>query len=345
MPASLIWAAIALIGTAVIWKGSGLLETASERLADHYRLPEIVKGAVVVAVGSSFPELTTTVLSAALHGAFELGVAAIVGSALFNILAIPALSALAGGGLTSNRDLVYKESLFYMIAVAVLLLAFSFAVIYHPQGDSAALTGEMTRPLALIPLVLYFLYIFVQYQDAADDRADTKTPDISAAAEWGRMALALLLIVAGVEALVRAAIEFGTLFGTPDFIWGFTIVAAGTSLPDAFVSIRAAKQGQAVTSLSNVLGSNIFDLLVCIPAGVLIAGSAPIDFAVAAPLMGVLTLATIALFLTMRTDMRLGRREAGFLIAMYGVILIWFCCESFGVVDWVPGLPPAGSAP
>ena len=73
MPAILIWAAVAIVGTLIIWKGSGILERASQRLAEYYRLPEIVKGAVVVAVGSSFPELTTTVLSAALHGAFELG--------------------------------------------------------------------------------------------------------------------------------------------------------------------------------------------------------------------------------------------------------------------------------
>lgn len=343
MPAILIWAAVAIVGTLIIWKGSGILERASQRLAEYYRLPEIVKGAVVVAVGSSFPELTTTVLSAALHGAFELGVAAIVGSALFNILAIPALSGLAGGGLKSSRDLVYKESQFYMIAVAVLLLAFCFAVIYHPQGESGALQGEMTRPLALIPLLLYLLYIFVQYQDAVDARTEEVPHDIRPLVEWGLLGLSLLLIVVGVEALVRAAINFGEIFGTPDFIWGFTVVAAGTSLPDAFVSIRAARAGQAVTSLSNVLGSNIFDLLVCIPAGVLIAGSAPIDFAVAAPLMAVLTVATIALFLTMRTDMRLGRTESGFLMALYALILLWFCLESFGVIDWVPGLPPTNA--
>ncbi|WNO53269.1 sodium:calcium antiporter [Stakelama saccharophila] len=340
----LLWTAVAIVGALVIWTGSGLLERSSERLAEYYRLPEIVKGAVVVAVGSSFPELTTTVLSAALHGAFELGVAAIVGSALFNILVIPAMSRLFGGRLEANRDLVYKESQFYMIAVAVLLLAFSFAVIYHPRGGAGALQGEMTRPLALLPLLLYLLYIFVQYQDAVDDRAEEASQDIRPLAEWGRLALSLVLIVAGVEALVRAAINFGDIFATPGFVWGFTVVAAGTSVPDAFVSVRAARGGQAVTSLSNVLGSNIFDLLVCIPAGILIAGAAVIDFAVAAPLMAVLTVATIALFLTMRTNLALGRGEAVFLLALYGGIVAWICLESFGAVDFVPGLPPSGGA-
>jgi hypothetical protein len=76
--------------------------------------------------------------------------------------------------------------------------------------------------------------------------------------EWGRLAAAMLLILAGVEGLVRAAINFGDLLGTPSFLWGITVVAAGTSVPDASVSVRAAPKGEAVTSLANVLGCNAF---------------------------------------------------------------------------------------
>ncbi|MDZ7748543.1 MAG: hypothetical protein U5K43_06620 [Halofilum sp. (in: g-proteobacteria)] len=132
----LLWSVVAVIATAIIWKGSGLLESSSARLSAYYELPDIVQGAVVVAVGSSFPELSTTVISTLVHGEFELGVAAIVGSALFNILVIPALSGLSSREqLRSNRDLVYKEAQFYMIAVAVLTLTFSFAAIYNPVPD------------------------------------------------------------------------------------------------------------------------------------------------------------------------------------------------------------------
>jgi cation:H+ antiporter len=153
----LIWTVVAVIGTAVVWTGSGLLESASERLSLYYRLPEIVQGAIVMAIGSSFPELATVVVSTLVHGEFELGVAAIVGSALFNIMVIPALCGLvAKDQLMTNRDLVYKEAQFYMIAVAALLLTFSFAVIYNPvESDGGALQGELTRWLAILPLVLY----------------------------------------------------------------------------------------------------------------------------------------------------------------------------------------------
>ncbi|MDZ7714066.1 MAG: hypothetical protein U5L06_13645 [Rhodovibrio sp.] len=80
----------------MIWLGSGILEAASERLAAVLSAADIVQGAIVVAIGSSFPELSTTVISSLVHGEFELGVAAIVGSALFNILVIPGLAGLSG---------------------------------------------------------------------------------------------------------------------------------------------------------------------------------------------------------------------------------------------------------
>lgn len=342
MTSILLWSVVALLATAVVWWGSTMLERASERLAAHYRLPDIVQGAVVVAVGSSFPELSTTVISTLVHGEFELGVAAIVGSALFNILVIPAISGLVSQQqLTTNRDLVYKEAQFYMIAVAVLTLTFAFAAIYHPlPGDGGPIRGEMTRWLALMPLVLYGLYVFVQYQDTLDHRAEVDPRAIRPGREWARLALALVVIVAGVEGLVRAAIRFGELFGTPTFLWGITVVAAGTSIPDAFVSVRAARAGRGVTSLANVLGSNTFDLLVCIPAGVLIAGAAAVNFSVAAPMLAALTLATVLLFLMLRTRMVLSRAECVALLGLYAAFVVGIGVETFGVIDLVPSLPP-----
>lgn len=333
---------LALISSAIVWKGSELLETASERLAAFYRLPPIVQGAVVVAVGSSFPELSTTVISTWVHGEFELGVSAIVGSAIFNILVIPGLSGLASKApMKTDRDLVYKEAQFYMIAVAVLLLTFSFAAIYNPIDQvKGAIEGEMTRTLAMIPLALYGLYLFLQWQDTRDFKSEEDVSKVSPLKEWGRLGLSLMIILLGVEGLVRAALSLGDYFGTPSFLWGLTVVAAGTSIPDAFVSVRAARQGNSVTSLANVLGSNIFDLLVCIPAGVLIAGTAAINYSLAAPMMAALTAATLALFVMMRLGMALDRKESAILLLLYVIFVIWMSLETFDVIDLMPSIPP-----
>ena len=326
-----IYVVAVLVATAIVWVGSDKLESSSERLSTYYELPAIVQGAIVVAVGSSFPELSTTVLSTLIHGEFELGVAAIVGSAIFNIIVIPGIAGLAGEEqLESNRDLVYKEAQFYMISVSVLLLTFSFAVIYHPLPGEDIL-GEMTRLLALIPVSLYLLYLFVQYQDTMEYQPEPHGEEIRPLRQWGLLLLSLVIIVVGVEILVRAAVGLGKFFETPSFFWGITVVAAGTSIPDAFVSVQAAREGKAVTSIANVLGSNIFDLLVAIPAGVLIAGTAAINYSIAAPMMGVLTLATILLFLFMRTRMILSRFESWLLLAVYVGFVVWMGLESFGL--------------
>ena len=97
---------------------------------------------------------------------------------------------------------------------------------------------------------------------------------------------------------------------------------------------------EPVTSIANVLGRNVFDLLVAIPAGVLIAGAATINYSVAAPMMGVLTFATIFLFVVLRTRMELSRGESIMLLVLYAAFVIWLGCESFNLIDLVPGLPP-----
>lgn len=329
-----LFIAVIICGTAVVWWGSSWLESSSVRLAAHYRLPPVVQGGIIAAVGSSFPELSSTVLSTLVHGEFELGVGIIVGSAIFNILVIPGVSGLAGRGLRPDWKLVYRDAQFYITSVAVLLLTFSLAVIYRPIADGE-LTGELTRALALIPVALYGLYLFLQQQEAAEYRASAAPEKIHLQREWRRLAGSLLLILAGVEALLWAAIGLGDLFGTPSFLWGLTVLAAVTSVPDLFVSLRAARRNEGTVSLANVLGSNIFDLLIAVPLGVLIAGSATVSYAAAAPMMGALTLATIVLFAMLRTRMRLSRTESAGLLLLYGIFVSWIGLETAGVTSLV----------
>jgi len=338
----LAYATLAVLSTAVVWKGSEWLESASEKLSAYYELPPLVQGAVVLAVGSSFPELSTAVLSTLLHGEFELGVAAIVGSALFNVLMIPALASLwSTEQLVSTRDLVYKEIQFYIISIAALLLMFSFAVIYNPTGSpDGPILGELTRGLVLFPLGLYVFYVYLQYQDTMDFEPDTPPDSISVPTQAGLLLAGLLVILIGVEGLIRVAIGLGDAFNTPSFLWGITVVAAGTSVPDTFVSVRAARSGNAVTSVANVLGSNVFDLLVCIPAGVLAAGTVVVNYSVGAPMMGILTVATLIVFVVMRTHMALTTVEAWGLILVYVAFVFWMTVETVGAVDLLPNLPP-----
>ena len=327
---------VVLLTTGVIWVGSILLESSAERLSAHYALPAVVQGSVVVAVGSSFPELASVVITA-LSGVFDMGVGAVVGSAIFNLLVIPGLSGLwARGDLEANRTIVYKEAQFYMLAVSALVVTFALAVIYIPVPGET-LVGEITRPLAVIPLLLYGLYLFVQWQDVGDhDVAGAN--NVPVAREWVRLVVGLAAILLGVELLVGAVESLGAAYGVPEFLAGVTVVAAATSLPDTIVSVRSARGGASVTSLGNVLGSNTFDLLVAIPVGVLIVGRVSINFAAAVPMFGTLTAATVILFIFLRTDLRLTRAESWVLLIVYLLFVVWIVAETVGVTDLIVGI-------
>ncbi|WP_135663917.1 sodium:calcium antiporter [Halorhabdus rudnickae] len=329
--------AIIVLAAGAIWFGSGWLEEASDRLASHYGLPQVVQGAVIAAVGSSMPELATVVI-AGLAGSLAIGVGGIVGSAIFNVLVIPGFAGLlTDDPIESNRTLVYKEAQFYMLAVSALLITFALGVIYYPAGDG--LSGTITRPLALLPLALYGLYVFIQYQDTADHVPgdDESGNAVDPGRQWLRLAAGLAVILLAVHFLVEAVSSLGMIFGVPEFLLGVTIVAGATSLPDSLVSVRAARARRPVASLANVLGSNTFDLLVAIPIGILLVGEETIDFAMAVPMFGVLTTATIALFTVMRTDLTLSEREAVGLLGIYALFVGWVVLETLDVaVDLLP---------
>lgn len=323
-----------LFSTVAIWVGSSHFERAAERLAAVYGLPAVVQGSLVVAVGSSLPELASVVF-AGLAGVFDLGVGTIVGSAVFNVLVIPAAAALSRSEpLEASRAIVYKEAQFYMIAVSTIVVTFALSVIYNPIPGGPSLSGHLTRPLALIPLLLYVLYLFIQYQDVSDYDSPVPTDSVAVGREWGRFAGGLLFILVGVEVLVGDVETLSRTFQVSPFLAGVTVVAVATSLPDLLVSIHAAGEDRPETSLGNVLGSNTFDLLVAIPAGVLLVGTVPVDFAVAAPMLGVLTLATVLLFTALRTKLTLSKGESFALLVGYGVFVAWVVAESIG---W-PGL-------
>ncbi len=325
------------VATVAIWIGSGWLEESAEQLSVYYGVPPVIQGSVVVAMGSSFPEFATVVL-AGLAGVFDMGIGTIVGSAIFNILAIPALSGLVvDGDLESNRSLVYKEAQFYMIAVSGLVVTFALAVIYAPQpgGD---LLGEITPTMALVPLLLYGMYLFIQWQDMGDYEPTGDPINIALGREWGKLLASLLVIFITIDFLVTSVESLALTFGMPEFLAGVLIVSAATSLPDTIVSVRAAREARGLTSLGNVLGSNTFNLLVAIPIGVLLIGGAPVNFAVAAPMMGVLTVATMLLFALLRTDLQLTTAESIILMLAYLIFVGWIITETIGVTDLIVGI-------
>jgi cation:H+ antiporter len=123
-------------------------------------------------------------------------------------------------------------------------------------------------------------------------------------------------------------------------LWGLTVVAAATSIPDTLISVRASREGRSESSISNVLGSNVFDLLVAVPLGVLIAGAVTVNFTQTVPMMAFLMLATIVMLVFMRRDMEISRPEAVWMMVLYMAFGVWMASEAFGITSLLGATPP-----
>jgi cation:H+ antiporter len=322
---------IVVIATAIIWKACNYLEDACHELALCYGLPDSVKGSTVMAISSSFPELVTVVLATGIHGDFELGLAAIIGSAVFNILVIPGTSVLfRTGSLQAGQNVIYREAQFYLISILIVMLTLSFAVIYNPSTVDS-LKGTLTSSLMILPLAFYVLYIYIQYQEVRDHKPQEREQTSPAIKSWGKLIISMALVTIGVEMLIRMVIELGNMFTIPSYFWGATILAAATSIPDLFVSVKAAQRKLSTASLTNAFGSNIFDLLIVLPIGVIVAGAVGFNYPHIIPMMMFLLFATVVFLVLARSGSKLTNNNGKILLLLYVVFIVWMGIEYIGV--------------
>ncbi|MFT5572275.1 MAG: cation:H+ antiporter [Cryomorphaceae bacterium] len=324
------------IATAIVWKACDYLEDACHDLALRYGFPDSVKGSTVMAISSSFPELVTIVLATGIHGDFELGLATIIGSAVFNVLVIPGTSVFfRSGSLEAGRNVIYREAQFYLISVLIVMLTLSFAVIYYPSADKP-LNGTLTSYMMILPLLFYALYIYIQYQEVREHQPEETELSSTAFSSWIKLAISMLLVTLGVEMMIRIVIDLGEMFNTPSYFWGATILAAATSIPDLFVSVKAAQRKLSTASLTNAFGSNTFDLLVVLPAGVLVAGAVGFSYARILPVMMFLIFATVTVLVLARSGFELTNNNGKVLLLLYVGFVAWMGTEYIGISGPIP---------
>ena len=322
---------IMAIATAIVWKACNYLEEACHDLALCYGFPDSVKGSTVMAISSSFPELVTIILATGIHNDFELGLATIIGSAVFNILVIPGTSVFfRSGSLEAGREVIYREAQFYLVSVLIVMVTLSFAVIYHPSSVNP-LNGTLTRSLMILPLLFYALYIYIQYQEVRDHQPEEQELGSTALKSWGKLLISMVLVTIGVEMLIQVVIDLGAMFNTPSYFWGATILAAATSIPDLFVSVKAAQRQQSTASLTNAFGSNTFDLLVVLPAGVLVAGAVGFNYPRIVPMMIFLIFATVTVLVLARSGFELTNNNGKVLLLLYAGFIIWMATQYIGI--------------
>ncbi|WP_316243063.1 calcium/sodium antiporter [Jannaschia aquimarina] len=251
-----------LIGAGLIalLLGGGWLVSGAVGVARHFGLSPLVIGVTLVGMGTSLPELLTS-LRAAWQGASGIALGNVVGSNVANIALILGLAALIRPVAFQRGDLRRDGLVLMAITVGAAIW------VWFDQG--------LSRIGGLLFLSVFAGWMIWQLRSGGAPEVED-SPAMPMARAVPFVALGLVALVAGAEMLVRGAIGLAEGFGVSEAVIGLTIVAVGTSLPELATSLVAAWKGRSEVALGNVLGSNVFNLLAILGAtGAILPLTAP----------------------------------------------------------------------
>ena len=245
MATILIWL---MVGFVLLVKGADLFVEGSASAARLLRVPAAVIGLTVVAFGTSAPELAVSV-TAALAGSNGIALGNVIGSNMFNLLMVTGLSSMAAA-IPVDRGLMNWD-FFFSIAVSVVMLAMT------------AFDRQMGRIDGAVMLALFAYFLYHVFQTAVRERrsAQKERRSLSAPLSAVYIAAGLGAVVLGSGMVVDCASALASAFGLSENLIGLTVVALGTSLPELVTSMVAARKGENGLALGNVIGSNIFNIL------------------------------------------------------------------------------------
>ena len=257
-----------IIGFVLLIKGADYFVDGSSSVARLLKVPTIVIGLTVVAFGTSMPEFSVSV-TAAMRGDNDLAVSNVLGSNIFNLLVVLGCCALVNP-VQAKWSLLKKEFPFSIfITVILLLLNSDFSVMKVLSGGGEFVLGRWGGILFLV-LFLIFLYATVKDALAARNRQETDDEEEYKVLSPFKSALyigcGLAGIVLGGNLVVDSASVIAQRFGLSQTFIGLTIVALGTSLPELVTSVVAAGKGENDLAVGNVVGSNIFNILLILGA-------------------------------------------------------------------------------
>lgn len=245
-----------VVGVVLVLWGADRLTEGAVAVAERLRVPQIVIGLTIVALGTSMPELCVSVVSA-LKGTPDLAVGNVVGSNIFNALLIVGVAALVAP-MTILRSTVFKDVPCALVASVVLLMMC--------QND-----WVITRLDGAIFFVFFLVFMRLTIKGATSAQPAPLAAEENEASAGKQpmkgwlaglwMVVGLAALIGGSNLFVGGATEVARALNVSDAVIGLTIVAGGTSLPELATSVVAAKKGNSGIAIGNVLGSNVLNIL------------------------------------------------------------------------------------
>lgn len=303
-----------VLGVYCVLKGADWLTDGASALARRMQMSEMMIGLTIVAAGTSAPELFVSVVSA-LKGTPDLAVGNVVGSNTMNSMLIVGTAALVAP-MVISRSTVRKDIPF-AIAASVLLLVLCM------NGDLTRIDGL----LLIVGFAAFMGYTIYSSRTAASDTdtiTETETASETPKPLWRNILLVLwglVGLVVGSNVFVDHATTLAYSLGISEGVVGLTVVAGGTSLPELATSVVAARKGQSAIAIGNVIGSNVFNVLLILGLTATITplqieGITTID-------MAVMLVSIVMVWLFSRTRYTVERWEGAVLVLGYLAYLIW----------------------
>lgn len=242
-----------LVGLLLVVKGADFLTDGASSIARKFKVSTLLIGLTIVSFGTSLPELVVSSVSA-LKGSSDMALGNVVGSNMFNTLAIVGVTALFCP-IVCKKDLLLRD-----IPVNVLVTCTLFVMVYFCNG-----IGILTRMEGITLLTIFVIYMgFTIYTSLKSSKRTEEAPVEAPMPIWK----AIVLIVLGLTALVfggdwfvDGAAGIAAELGVSESVIALTIVSAGTSFPELATSVVAARKGDTDMAMGNVVGSNIFNIM------------------------------------------------------------------------------------
>lgn len=314
-----------IVGFIFLIKGADIFVEGTSSIAKKFKVPSMVIGLTIVAMGTSAPEAAVSITSS-LAGQNDMSIANVVGSNFFNILMVLGVSSIMAT-LPVEKSTIKKDTPF-LIAISIILLIFSIDLhISRIEG------------LLLLVLFAYFLMDTIKiakksnvedigdFGESAIDIDGSIVKDIDNQASINIVKtiflslIGMICIIFGGDLVVDSATSIAKDFGMSSNLIGLTVVAMGTSLPEFVTSIVAVKKGETDIAIGNVIGSNIFNILLVLglamsinPISVSLISAIDIIFMV---------FITIILYLFMKKNNSLIKSQGFILVCLYFIYIIY----------------------
>ena len=310
-------------GFILLVKGADYFVEGSAGIAKKYNVPGFIIGMTIVAMGTSAPECAVSV-AAALKGNNGIAIGNVIGSNIFNLLVVVGICAAIKP--IQVKDKILKGDFPFSIFVGILLMFLCYDKLIFGSNQKNTI-GRIDGALMLIIFVAFLIYMVRSAMKAKSNGEVIEEEEIKELPLVKCIVYIILgaaAIVLGGDLVVDSAKGIAKDFGMTDTLIGLTIVAFGTSLPELVTSVVAARKGEVDMALGNVIGSNIFNILLVLGISSAIHPIVGVSMHNIYDLM-ILAVVSIMTWIFAKTGKRINRPEGAVMLLVYTGYIVYAC--------------------